>query len=481
MVTELLQEKQGLNLMEEIFSVSTLTEAIKKRLESSFPSIQVQGEVSNLKTQASGHFYFTLKDNQSQISAVLFRGYAKDLSRPLRDGDLVVVQGEINVYPPRGHYQLIARSLKFAGVGELLLRLHALKAKLEAQGWFSATHKKPLPSFPRTIGVVTSSTGAVIQDILHILNRRVKGFHLVLYPVKVQGEGSAEEIAKAIEEMNRYKLADVLIVGRGGGSLEDLWAFNEERVASAIYHSIIPIISAVGHETDFSIADFVADVRAPTPSAAAEIVSAETARQIQFLTQSKQRLTSTVRTLVEQARRQLQQIKRDPLFTSPFSLIEPYFQQLDDASSGLDRIIQNQVREKQWQLLALKKQATALKPDNQVTALKEKLTVLSDSLTRAILQSIHTKQNLLNDQNPHRRMAGILLQKTTQMRGQLDQLMAHLKGINPKNLLKQGYCILFHENSSSVILSVQDLKKEDKIRLQLDDGQALVTVNEIKP
>ena len=467
-------------MTEQIFSVSTLTDAIKKRLESSFPSVQVQGEVSNLKEQTSGHLYFTLKDAQAQISAVLFRGYAKDLTRPLKNGDQVVIQGEINVYSPRGSYQLIARSLKFAGVGELLLKLHALKSKLEAKGWFAASCKKSLPTFPKTIGVVTSPTGSVIQDILHVLNRRVKGFHLVLYPVKVQGDGSAEEIAKAIEEMNRYKLADVLIVGRGGGSLEDLWAFNEEIVASAIHHSTIPIIAAVGHETDFSLADFVADLRAPTPSAAAEIVSSETARHIQFLSQSKQRLTSTLRTLVEHSRKQLQHIQRDPLFIAPLSLIEPYYQRLDETSSELDLLIHNQVKERQLRLLALKKQAMALKPQTQIATLKEKLSVLSDGMTRSLLQAIQMKQQQLHSPQLYQRMTGALMQKAQRMRGQLDQLVAHLKGIHPNNLLQQGYCILFHENTSSVILSIQDLKKEDKLRLHLSDGQALVTVNEIK-
>ncbi|MES2121396.1 MAG: exodeoxyribonuclease VII large subunit, partial [Chlamydiota bacterium] len=240
--------------MQEILSVSELTNEIKKQIESRFPAVAVKGEISNLKEQSSGHIYFTLKDAGAQLSAVLFRGNARELSRLPKNGDQVVLRGEISLYTPRGQYQMIVRNLEYAGVGELLLKLHAMKAKLQGLGWFDASRKRPLPRFPKTIGVVTSPTGAVIQDIVQVLSRRNAGVHLILHPVKVQGEGAAEEIARAIEEFNRFHLADLLIVGRGGGSLEDLWAFNEECVARAIFQSKIPVISAVGHETDFSIA-----------------------------------------------------------------------------------------------------------------------------------------------------------------------------------------------------------------------------------
>src|SRR3569832_283182 len=258
----------------DILSVSQLTLSIKKHLEGRFQTVKVQGEITNFKEQASGHLYFTLKDAETQNTAEKNRGRATRQTRQPKNGDQVIVQGEISVYAPRGNYQLIIRQLHKAGVGELLLKLHALKAKLEGLGWFDNSRKRPLPTSPNTIGVVTSPTGAVIQDILNILSRRHAGFHLILNPVKVQGEGAAKEIAQAISHFNEYKLADVLIACRGGGSLEDLWPFNEEVVASAIYRSRIPVISAVGHETDFSISDFVADLRAPTPSAAAEIVMA---------------------------------------------------------------------------------------------------------------------------------------------------------------------------------------------------------------
>ncbi len=465
--------------MEEILSVSALTTAIKKQLEGRFPAVQVKGEISNLK-ESSGHLYFTLKDLEAQISGVLFRGNARDLSRPLKNGDQVIVRGEITVYPPKGNYQIVVRKLDYLGVGELLMQLHALKAKLDKQGWFEPGRKKPLPKFPRTIGVVTSPTGSVIQDILHILSRRFAGFHLVLNPVKVQGEGAAIEIAKAIDDFNRYNLADVLIVGRGGGSLEDLWAFNEEIVASAIYRSKIPIISAVGHETDFSIADFVADVRAPTPSAAAEIATMETAQQLQFLAQSKNRLKGITLTLLQHHRKQLGNFKRHPSLSSPLSLIEPHLQRIDDLRSDLNLSIKRNLQEKQIELLALKKQMIALKPDNQILALKNKFAVLSRSLASAILQQLSGWKAMFDTQVRRREIDQRMFELAAQKRERLKQLASHLKSIDPKNLLTKGYCILFQEKNDSVILSTSELKEQDVVRLRLHDGKALLTVNGIE-
>ncbi len=259
-----------------LYTVSEITFAIKKNLETSFVNVRIKGEVTNLRRQSSGHIYFSLKDENSQISAVLFQGSASRLERLPKEGDQIVVEGSLSLYAPRGTYQIVVQSVTYDGLGALLLRFQELKNELKNLGWFATERKKPLPKFPKTIAVITSPTGAVIRDIIHVLSRRMKGFHLLVYPVKVQGEGAKEEIAKAVSECNRIpNLADVLIVARGGGSLEDLWAFNERIVAEAIFNSKIPVISAVGHETDFSLSDFVADVRAPTPSAAAEIVSQE--------------------------------------------------------------------------------------------------------------------------------------------------------------------------------------------------------------
>ncbi|HSW86339.1 MAG TPA: exodeoxyribonuclease VII large subunit [Rhabdochlamydiaceae bacterium] len=420
--------------MKEILSVTELTAAIKNQLESRFGYVCVKGEISNLKEQASGHFYFTLKDNSSQISAVLFRGNARTLSRPPKSGDQVIAKGEITVYEPRGSYQILVREIEYAGLGELLVRLHELKLKLEKRGWFDQKRKKPLPKIPRTIGVVTSPTGSVIQDILHILTRRFSGFHLILNPVKVQGEGAAVEIAAAIEQFNRYKLADLLIVGRGGGSLEDLWAFNEEVVAAAIHASEIPIISAVGHETDYCIADYVADVRAPTPSAAAEIAMAEKNKEIQFLSYAHKRINQTAHLLIKQHRVRLNGFSRHPLFSSPYSILSKFVQLIDSLDGELLNAVKNQLSHKKMQLVAFQKQVHALRPHAQIAAMRQKLF----------------------------------------------QLTAHLKSIDPKNLLTKGYCILFSEKKNSVILSTQEIDVEQKLRILLHDGQIKATVKEVQ-
>jgi exodeoxyribonuclease VII large subunit len=463
--------------MQEILSVSELTSSIKKHLESRFPLVYVKGEISNFKEQSSGHLYLTLKDQESQISGVLFRGNARDLKRLPKNGDQVIVQGEINVYPPRGHYQMIIRKLDYLGVGELLMQLQALKDKLEKLGWFEPSRKKALPKFPRTIGVITSPTGSVIQDILNILNRRFAGFHLILNPVKVQGDGAATEIAQAIEYFNRYTLADVLIVGRGGGSLEDLWAFNEEKVAAAIFHSKIPIISAVGHETDFSIADFVADVRAPTPSSAAEIAMLETSQYLHQLTQIKNRLKAAMLTALQHHRKQLEGFKRHPCISAPFSLIEPHLQRIDDLRADLDLCLKHYLQEKQLQLLGLKKQTIALKPGNQILNLKQKLDLFAKSIRNAMFQQLHTRKTLLDIANVRKNLDQRIHEQIRQRAERFAQLVSHLGGIDPKNLLTKGYCILFHEKKDSVILSTQVLKEQDKVRLQLHDGKVHLTVN----
>jgi exodeoxyribonuclease VII large subunit len=418
--------------MEEILSVSQLTAAIKKYLEGHFPALCVQGEISNFKEQSSGHLYFTLKDAQAQISAVLFRGSAQQLSRLPKAGDQVQVKGELAVYAPRGNYQIIVRELRYLGVGELLLKLHELKAKLQAKGWFDPQRKKALPKLPKTIGVITSPTGSVIQDILHVLSRRYAGFQLLLNPVKVQGEGAAQEIARAIEQFNQHKLADVLIVGRGGGSLEDLWAFNEERVAEAIFASEIPIISAVGHETDFCIADFVADVRAPTPSAAAEIVIAEKHKELQLLAQMHQRIRETSKLIIRGHKERLKAISRQPAVSQPFFLLGKFAQMLDETKSSLDHALKHVVQEKKLKFHALQREASAHNPLTLLATLKQKLTLTS----------------------------------------------SHLKSINPKNLLTKGYAIVFQEKADSIILSAKQVKPEDGLRVMLQDGTIKAKVTE---
>lgn len=267
-------EQQGLNFatkQPKIFTVSELTKSVRGLLEGHFSEVWVSGEISNFRSPGSGHYYFTLKDETAQLAAVMFRGSNAKLPFKPEDGLEVICHGRLTVYESRGQYQIVVDYCEPKGLGALQLAFEQLKKKLQAEGLFDPAHKKKLPFLPRKIGIVTSPTGAAIRDILNILGRRLPGVDILVVPVKVQGEGSADEIAQAIGWLNVREDIDVMIVGRGGGSLEDLWAFNEEVVGRAIFASRIPVISAVGHEIDFTIADFVADVRAPTPSAAAEL------------------------------------------------------------------------------------------------------------------------------------------------------------------------------------------------------------------
>ncbi len=379
----------------KIFSVSELTHAIKGLLEPHFCAISVKGEISNFKAQSSGHLYFSLKDAGSQISAVLFKGNAASLARMPKEGDQVVAKGEISLYAPRGQYQIVIRELQFLGVGELLLKLHQLKETLQQRGWFAPERKKPLPRLPRRIGVVTSPTGAVIQDILHILTRRFAGFHVILNPVKVQGEGAAQEIAQAISDFNKYQLADVLIVGRGGGSIEDLWAFNEEIVAKAIYESRIPVISAVGHETDFTIADWVADVRAPTPSAAAEIAIAEKTHLLQYLEKAAQQTRQRVSQQVRQYHERLHTLRKHPLLSSPYGILAPAIQRLDDYARQLEFVHPSiRIQERRDRLNRLKEHLLSLHPQN---LLKKGYAILFSEKEDSIILSareVHPQQKI---------------------------------------------------------------------------------------
>jgi exodeoxyribonuclease VII large subunit len=437
-----------------VLTVTQLTNAIKHSLESTFPLVWLQGEISNFKQQTSGHLYFSLKDANAQISAVMFRGDAATLALMPKGGEQVLVCGELNVYPAKGNYQLIVRELSYAGVGELLLKLEQLKIKLHKMGWFSKVHKKPLPKFPKRIGVVTSPTGAVIQDILNVLSRRFSGFQLILNPVKVQGEGAAQEIAKAIADFNTYQLADVLIVGRGGGSLEDLWAFNEEIVAEAIFNSRIPIISAVGHETDHCIADYVADVRAPTPSAAAEIVIAEKAQQLHHLQQIQHRLQQSLTHQVKHNRQKLKGVMRHPFFITPDALLGESFQRMDHLREDLDLAMRLSLQNRRLRLQSSQKQLESLKPTTQL---------------------IHSRQRLLSI---HKHLNILGVKALSLRRERLENLVNGLHSIDPKNVLQRGYSILLSKDHH-VISSVAALQVDQQVQILLSDGEAVAKIEAV--
>ncbi|MGR3319732.1 MAG: exodeoxyribonuclease VII large subunit [Candidatus Anammoxibacter sp.] len=319
----------------KIFTVTEITKGIKETLEEKFICVWVAGEVSNVRKPSSGHVYLTLKDEKAQLQAVIFRSVGSRIKFELKDGVDVLVYGSISVYEPRGQYQIKVETIEPKGIGALQLAFQQLKAKLEKEGLFDAGHKKVIPFLPEKIAIVTSPSGAAIKDMVNIINRRFPGVQMLLFPVKVQGEGAAEEIAKAICDINRCNNIDVMIVGRGGGSVEDLWAFNEEVVARSIYNSEIPVISAVGHEIDFTIADFVADRRALTPSEAGEMVVPRRDMLLDKLNGMRKQLNRSLQSRVLIARNKLQMIAKSYVFSKPLDRVYDLQQRLDDIMQRL--------------------------------------------------------------------------------------------------------------------------------------------------
>jgi exodeoxyribonuclease VII large subunit len=315
---------------DKIYSISELTKEIKAILEDSFLKVWVEGEISNYTHHSSGHRYFTLKDQDAQIRCVMWKWIGKHLFFEPQDGIKVKASGQVTVYEKSGQYQLVVSSMQPAGIGELELSFQQLKKKLSAEGLFDPEHKKSLPEFPHTIGIVTSPTGAAIRDILNITRRRAPWIEILLWPVRVQGEGSASQIRHAIKRFNELKLADLLIIGRGGGSLEDLWAFNEEEVARAIFRSKIPVISAVGHEIDFSISDFAADLRAPTPSAAAELAVPDGERLLSQVDERTRDLFSLMGSMIEFSKKEIDEITARYGFRRPMEMIVQRAQRCDE-------------------------------------------------------------------------------------------------------------------------------------------------------
>ena len=335
-----------------IFTVGEINKYIKRIFEEDFllSSLWIQGEISNFKPHRSGHVYFTLKDELGSIACVMFRSHAQNLLFNPEDGMSVVIRGYVSLYEKSGQYQLYAQDIEPAGKGALQQAYEQLKNKLEQRGYFAEDMKQPIPFYPKTVGIITSDTGAAIQDMIQIAKRRNPGIQLVLYPAIVQGKEAGASIAHAIEQFNKWGQADILIVGRGGGSLEDLWAFNEEIVAQAIFSSRIPIISAVGHETDFTIADFVADLRAPTPSAAAELAIPSQLDLKERVRSHRRRLDFLLQYQIESYKDQLTMIKNRPFFRRPLELIYPHQQYIDQAEKKLQRNIQEKLKTVQTQL-----------------------------------------------------------------------------------------------------------------------------------
>jgi len=322
---------------EDVLSVSQLTWKIKVQLESNFSKVYVKGEISNFKKHFSGHFYFSLKDENAQINCVMWKGKNVNLAFLPEDGQEVKIFGKITVYEKNGVYQIDVDEILPVGIGELQLAFDKLKKKLQKEGLFDLDIKKPIPEYPNRIGIITSPTGAAIRDIITVAKRRNSSIELILNPVKVQGVGAAEDIVRAVKEFNEYKDVDFLILGRGGGSLEDLWAFNEEIVARAIFESELPIVSAVGHEVDFSISDFVADKRAPTPSAAAEMTIPEKKELDKHIIQMFKYIYDYLEKKIEYNEEKIDALEKSYFFQRPLDMLNQFNQRLDDLFSQMKK------------------------------------------------------------------------------------------------------------------------------------------------
>lgn len=462
-----------------ILTVSQINQCVKNSLEMTYKIVYLQGEITNLKIQSSGHAYFSLKDDSSQIAAVMFKGDLTTLTKLPKHGDHVMVLGSITVYSPKGNYQILVRQLRYMGVGELLQQLEQLKLTLKERGWFDPIYKKPLPKLPKKIGVITSATGAVIQDIIHVLNRRFSNVHLLLNPVKVQGNGAAEEIALAIRECNKYALVDVLIVGRGGGSLEDLWPFNEEIVAKAIFESKIPIISAVGHETDYSISDFTADFRAPTPSAAAECVIGEKSAYQAYLTNSTKRLEHALVSVVKRGQYQLQSIVKHSYINNPQLFLIRYTQRFDLLKAELEKKWMEQSGTLRQKLYFYKQHLQHLNPVKKLQEYRRRICEVQTRLTIKQLDLMQHKQLELKSFSI-KRFDTLLLQNIGRLKERLSSLATSIDLVSPEKLFRKGYSLIKDEKGQ-LIHSIEQIYEQQPLLVQLSDGKIEVTVNKIQP
>jgi len=436
----------------KVFTVSELTSRIRDLLEGEFDEVLVEGEISNLRVPRSGHLYFTLKDERSQMRAVLFKTQFRYLRFDPEDGQHVLCWGRLSVYEPRGEYQLLVDYMEPKGLGALQLAFEQLKERLASEGLFDPSRKRPLPLLPRKIGIVTSPTGAVIRDMLHILRRRFENIEVLLYPVRVQGEGAAEEIAQGIEYLSQRGDIDVIIVARGGGSLEDLWAFNEEVVARSIYRSQVPVISAVGHETDYTIADFVADLRAPTPSAAAELVvrqKEELKERVEQLRQRLHLLLSHSIAMRQEAVRRLQKGLKDPR-----SALEGTVERLKEASRRLSRAWGKALEGKRNALMGIRQLLMAHSPKGTLALYKDRLRESNRRLLERMEASLKERE------------------------GQLRTLSGKLHGLSPLAVLGRGYSITWRLPDRRIIKDSREVQIGDTVEVTLAKGGIRCRVKE---
>lgn len=443
---------------QRVLSVSELTERVKDTLESDFASVYIQGEISNYKRYSSGHWYFTLKDESAQLRGVFFRQWNRLMRFEPENGLEVRVRGRISVYAERGDYQILVETMEPVGVGALQLAFEQQVRKLSAEGLFDEARKRPLPLLPRRIGIVTSPVGAVIQDMLRILERRAPGVNIIITPVRVQGSTAASEIADGVRLLNKYAARkgceiDVIIVGRGGGSMEDLWAFNEEQVVRAIYASEIPVISAVGHETDYTIADFVADQRAPTPSAAAELVAAETGELLSKVTDLESFLIHAINHYLLQRRLHLRDLTASRGFAEIIGEISALVQRRHELQERAVRALRENLRRAslRLQIAGQKLSATDFRAPLRMAATR--LNTCGENLSYGLRRQLERKNHRLALQT-----------------GKLQML-------SPLSVLGRGYALVKDE-SGKLVIRADSLSARQQIHVRFEDGEISCIVSE---
>lgn len=429
-------------------TVKALTKYIKRKFDADphLRDVYVTGELSNVKIHSSGHIYFTLKDDSTRITATMFRGQAAKLAFKPEEGMKVFIRGDVNVYEASGAYQLYAQTMEPDGIGGLFVAFNQLKERLQKEGLFNPSFKQPIPQYPQTIGVLTATTGAAIRDICTTINRRYPQAEILIYPTLVQGAGAAPNITENIYLANRQSLCDVLIVGRGGGSIEDLWAFNEEIVARAIFESRIPIISAVGHETDTTIADFVADLRAPTPTAAAELAVPNQQELYQQLLHKQSMMHQMMTSRLNFERARLTKLQNSYPLATPERLYRPFIEKLAQMDTALQNATKLYVLNQKSKLQAIDSQMKLYSPQYQLKSAKQQLTHRHDQLNRLMTQQLAQNKVAFTNQ------------------------LRMLEALNPLALMNKGFSVAYKDKN--VVKSVRELQKNDVVNVTFQDGYA---------
>jgi exodeoxyribonuclease VII large subunit len=430
-----------------VLSVTELTVRVRDLLETELFEVWVEGELSNCRLWNTGHLYFTLKDQSAQIRGVIFRSALRYLRFKPADGLRVVARGKISVYEPKGEYQIVCEHLEPQGLGALQLAYEQLKKRLQAEGLFEAARKRPLPALPRKIGVVTSLDGAAVQDIINVLRRRYANVHLIIRPARVQGEGAAGDIARGVRALGRVKGVDVVIVGRGGGSVEDLWAFNDEIVARAIAASPVPVISAVGHETDFTIADFVADLRAPTPSAAAELVVSAKEHFCSRIDRLHDRLRSAARGRVQALSRRVHVVSGRPAFAGYPARLAMRGRHVSELSHGLARVARARLAARDRRVQQLHRQLSAFGVGARLASVRARL--------------VGARGRLLAAMEERRHRAAV----------QLGNCAGRLASLSPLAVLGRGYAVAWNADRTRVLRDASGVERGEQVHVTLSRGE----------